>query len=193
MGQVVRQQAPVVPPQPVVRRFFLRFEPPTLAWMSGTDEKVTPIPINPTDLAGEKNISGLVDTLVKDKAFFSDHRDQIKVLLGRLASHMLPIFRVTALDGTQTLPGKDEPDIMSDDGDKLPKGALVLVHERKEIEGMKWLRLAVGGVWIAQDAAEEVNLTNDQEAREWLQKVSGSASGGLALQNAQAVVERLKR
>merc|ERR1712176_475483 len=109
---------------------------------------------------------------------------------GCLASKLLPIYKVTAPAGTEAFA---QPAFEADMVEKLPKNALVLIHERIQRDEMWWLRLAVGGVWILEDVMEEVRMQNNQEAKDWLQKMTTSSSGGLALQNAQAVVDHLSK
>merc|ERR1712137_146239 len=111
---------------------------------------------------------------------------------GRLAAKLLPVYRVIAPKGTGVLPdGGPQPAFEADIVEELPSGALVLIHERVQRDESWWLRLAVGGGWILEDVTEEARMQSSQEARDWLQKMANSSSGGLALQNAQAVVDQL--
>jgi len=150
-----------------VKRFFIRFNPPTLAveWTDASvigTRQLTSLHIDVKDLKDTRALA--MNLLQHIDCLNPSHCKQVEKLLERMSSRLLPVYRVLQASGASIMPDALpesvplRPAVLATPVAHLPAGALVLARECVQVPdcGM-WLRLVGGGGWVCASMPPSLN------------------------------------
>jgi hypothetical protein len=192
---VSTHEMPVMPNKPQTKQTLLRFlislDPPILSAETATGNgkvitQARSLMKTLTQMRAARQRGDKVDArsfaeriLIDDLCLPARHAGQVEVLLHRLATGGLPVYKVVSPSGAELLMDTEAPvSSMASARSAVPSGALVLARERRRKPDGWWIRLAAGGGWMRETfAVDEKKVAalcepSKAEVQSWLRQAS---------------------